>query len=147
MITESATVIRCHGKQVEVEIQRQSVCNHCALESGCGTGAIGRLLGNRRKPITIDTDHSLQPGDQVLLSVPEAKLVRASMLVYGLPLLGMLIAGLAAHTLLMLDEWMGVIAALGGFVTGFKFAIWLASNSFSFDIVDIRVNPERLPES
>ena len=147
MITESATVIRCHGKRAEVEIQRQSVCGHCELESGCGTGAIGRLLGNRRKSVTIDTEQALMPGDQVVLAVPEARLVRASMLVYGLPLLGMLIFGLIAHTLFVSAEWLIVIAAIAGFAGGFKLASWLAVHSFSFDVIDIQVNPERLSES
>ena len=147
MITESATVIRCQGGYAEVQIERQSACNHCELESGCGTGAIGRLLGNRRKPLTIDTDQELHPGDQVVLGIPEAQLVRASMLVYGMPLLGMLIFGLTAHTLFESEEWLVVIFAIAGFVAGFKFASWLALSSSSFDIVDIRVNPERLSES
>ena len=147
MITESATVIRCQDKRAVVEIQRQSVCGHCELESSCGTGAIGRLLGNRRKPLAIDTDQELQPGDQVVLAIPEARLVRASLLIYGLPLLGMLIFGLLAHTLFALQEWLIVVAAIAGFAGGFKLAGWLAENLFSFDIVDIRVNPGGLSES
>ena len=151
MITETATVIHSQGKLAEVEIQRQSVCGHCELESGCGTGAIGRLLGNRRRPLMVETDQPLQPGDQVVLAMPESMVVKASILIYGLPLVGMLIFGLTAHTLVELEEWLIVAAAATGFWAGFKCAVWMgqrmARSSFSLDIIDVRVNPEQLSES
>lgn len=147
MITEQAIVTRCDGKQAEVEFQRASVCGHCELEQGCGTGAIGRLLGHRSKPLVIETEQNLQPGDQVLLGMSESVLVKASLMIYGLPLIGMMLVGSLVYRLSAAPEWLVVVAAGAGFFAGFKIATYLtralAQNRLSPVIVDIRVNPVR----
>ena len=145
MLTESAIVLRRVDHRVEVELQRASACGGCELARGCGTGAIGRLLGRRQRPLLVETERELAPGDQVLLSLPEAALVRVSLLVYGLPLLAMLFVGLAAQLLLNLAEWQLVIVAAFGFWLGFRLATrWaarIAQNLLMPSIVDIEVNP------
>jgi sigma-E factor negative regulatory protein RseC len=144
MITEQAIVTRCHGKRVELELQRGSACAQCELSQGCGTGALGRLLGKRSKPLVIETDHDLKPGDKLQLGLSESALVKASLIVYGLPLLGMLVAGLLA-SFTAVSETLIALAAAAGFIVGFKFAVYL-SHTLEHDrltpyIVEIRVNP------
>jgi sigma-E factor negative regulatory protein RseC len=144
MITEQAIVTHCHGKQVELELQRGSACAECELSQGCGTGALGRLLGKRSKPLVIETDHILKPGDRLQLGLSESALVKASLIVYGLPLLGMLVAGLLAG-FAAVSEALIALAAAVGFIAGFKFAAYL-SQTLEHDrltpyIVEIRVNP------
>ncbi len=145
MITESAIVTRCDGKQVELELQRGSVCGQCELSQGCGTGALGRLLGRRSKPILIETDQDVKPGDMLTLGLSEAALVKASLAIYGLPLLGMIFAGSMA-ALATASEGLVALAAAAGFFTGFKFAAFLTKTleyeQLSPYIVDIKVNPE-----
>ena len=145
MITEQAIVTRCNGKQVELELQRGSACAQCELNRGCGTGALGRLLGKRSKPLVIETDHVLKPGDRLQLGLSESALVKASLTIYGLPLLGMVMAGLLA-SFAALSEALVALAAGVGFIAGFKFAAYL-SQTLEQDrltpyIVDIQVNPE-----
>jgi len=144
MITEQAIVTRCNGKQVELELQRGSACAECELSQGCGTGALGRLLGKRSEPLVIETDHVLQPGDRLQLGLSESALVKASLIVYGLPLLGMIVAGLLA-ALAVVSEALIALAAIVGFIVGFKFAVYI-SRTLEHDrltpyIVEIRVNP------
>ena len=145
MITESAIVTRCDGKQVELELQRSSVCGQCELSQGCGTGALGRLLGRRSKPLLIETDQDVKPGDVLLLGLSEAALVKASLTIYGLPLLGMVFAGSMA-VLAAASEGLVALAAAAGFFAGFKFAEFLTKTleyeQLSPYIVDIQVNPE-----
>jgi sigma-E factor negative regulatory protein RseC len=117
MLTESARVIRRDGNRVELELLRGSACSHCELSQGCGTGAIGRLLRRRSRPLVIETDQDCLPGDEVQLLMPEASLVRASLLLYGLPLLGMLLAGLLATAVTEAD-WLVALAACGGLGAG-----------------------------
>jgi sigma-E factor negative regulatory protein RseC len=121
MLTESALVTRRDGNRVELELQRGSACDHCELNQGCGTGALSRLLGRRSRPLAIETDKDCKPGDRVLLELPESALVRASLLLYGLPLLGLLLGVLLA-TLLAIPEWLVVSIAIFGLLTGFKLA-------------------------
>ena len=144
MITESAVVTRRDGKLVELELQRNSTCGQCELSKGCGTGALGRLLGHRSKPILIETDHDLKPGDRLQLGLSESALVKASLTIYGLPLLGMVCAGFLA-TLLTASEGLVVVAAIAGFFVGFKIAGFiiysLEGPQFRPYIIDIHVNP------
>ena len=146
MITEQAIVTRCNGNRVEVELQRGSVCAHCDLAQGCGTGALGRLLGRRARPLMIETSQPLNPGDHVILGLPEAALVKSSLLVYGLPLLGMLLAGLLASALAELPEWQVAIAAALGFMAGFKLASYLSMlinpDLLAPRIIEFHVNPD-----
>ena len=151
MVTERAIVIRCQGGRAEVAVQRNSTCGGCELASGCGTGAIGRLLGNRQKPITIETDRALDPGTEVLLGLSERTIVRASCLIYGLPLIGLLVFSVFSQTVFAWPEWATVLAALTGLCAGFLLARLIGSrlvnHSFSLDVIDIRMNPGQLPES
>jgi sigma-E factor negative regulatory protein RseC len=144
MLTESALVTRRDGNRVELELQRSSACDHCELNQGCGTGALGRLLGRRSRPLVIETDKDCEPGDTVLLELPESALVRVSLLLYGLPLLGLLLGGLLG-ALLALAEWLVVGIALVGLFAGFKLAARttrrLEQGGQAPYIRDIRVNP------
>jgi sigma-E factor negative regulatory protein RseC len=114
------------------------------MSQGCGTGALGRLLGKRSKPLVIETERDLNPGDRLQLGLSESALVRASLTVYGLPLLGMVVAGLIA-SFAVEAEVLIALAACAGFIAGYKFASYL-SHSLEHDpltpyIVDIRVDP------
>jgi len=145
MITEQAIVTRCNGKQVELELQRGSACAGCELSQGCGIGALGRLLGKRSKPLVIETDRDLKPGDRLQLGLSESALVKASLTIYGLPLLGMIAAGLLA-SFAAVSETLVTLAAGVGFIGGFKLAVYL-SRLLEHDrltpyIVKIEVNPE-----
>lgn len=150
MITEQAVVTTCDNGRVEVRLQRASACGHCELSQGCGTGAIGRLLGNRSRPLVIETEQDLKPGDKVLLGLSEAALVRASLVVYGLPLAAMIVAGLLAALAGLAEPWIALIC-ITGFFAGFRFASHLVrrleASPLTPYIVDIRVNPRPLPGS
>lgn len=145
MITESAIVTRCNGKLVELELQRNSTCGQCELSKGCGTGALGRLLGHRSKPILIETEHDLKPGDRLQLGLSESALVTASLTIYGLPLLGMICAGLLT-SLVTASEALVAVAAIVGFFVGFKIANFVTNSledpRFTPYIIDIHVNPD-----
>ncbi len=125
MITESAIVTRCNGNQIELELQRGSACARCKLNQGCGTGALGRLLGQRSKPIVIESNCEVNPGDRLLLGMSESALVKTSLIVYGLPLLGMLLGGLFTAVLGASEILVASISVVG-FIGGFKFATFLA---------------------
>ena len=146
MISEQAIVRRATDTQAELELRRDSSCGGCEVRDGCGIGALGRLLGRRRKSLVIDTDRRLRPGDRVVLALPERALVRLSLLVYGLPL-----AGLLGGALLPAALWpdasdaVAVIGGAAGFCIGAKLAARrsarLPRGAVTPKIVDIEVNP------
>lgn len=144
MITEQAEVIRRSGARVEVRLLRDSACGGCELGGGCGTGAIGRLLGNRSRPLSIECDQPLEAGDRVELRLSEADLVRASLAIYGLPLVGMLAAGLAAALAAMPELAVTAISIAGlclGFRLASRFSLRLDRAGMNPRLVAIEVNP------
>jgi sigma-E factor negative regulatory protein RseC len=131
MIKEKATVIRLFGDLAEVQMQRQSTCSHCEMSRGCGTGAIGRLLGKRSKPVEIKVDQDLKPGDQVEIGLPDKAFLRAGLLIYGTPLLGLFIGLVLAELMASNADFISFIFALSGLVLGLFIAARIAKTKFS----------------
>ncbi len=150
MIIEQAVVVRRHGEKVELEVRRDSACGHCDLKQGCGTGAIGRLLGGRRRPLVLTTGLALNPGDRVEIGLAEGALARASLLVYGIPLAGLLAGGLLGAGL-DLAEGLVALMAFGGFGAGYALgapiARSLALARMTPHISKIEMNPRPVPGS
>ncbi|OOZ42024.1 Fis family transcriptional regulator [Solemya pervernicosa gill symbiont] len=99
MIEEQAQVVRVESGEVWVETQRKSSCGSCAANRGCGTAVLSKVLGNRTTPIRVICDVPVGVGDQVVIAIREEALVRGSLAVYMVPLLGVLLGA-------MLGEWM-----------------------------------------
>ena len=130
--------------QVMIQVQRQSTCSRCELSRGCGTGAIGRLLSRRNKPLTISNKYNLRPGDRVVLGMPNKAFLKASLLIYGLPLLGMFVGGLLAKWLFGESEMVTIILATSGFVCGLAYTTYIARGLFlyQFNPVILEINGE-----
>lgn len=145
MIKEQATVTGIDGNWAVIQMQRASVCSHCELNSGCGMGAIGRLLGHRSKPVMIVNEHQLKAGDRVILGLPERAFLKASLLIYGFPLLGLMVSGLLARWVIGEAEIFVITFALAGFVAGLRISAKIArnqySNQFSPRVLEVRGEP------
>lgn len=128
MLEEQAIVVGITGKYAEVQIQRQNTCAHCTLSQGCGTGAIGRLLGQRSRPMFIKNTVNLNPGDRLLLGLPEYGFLRASLLIYGLPLGLLIITAILAQILFNGAEILLLMAAGAGFTGGLLLSSRLTNN-------------------
>jgi sigma-E factor negative regulatory protein RseC len=131
MIRETATVTRLEGSQAVIDIQRQSVCGHCELNNGCGTGAIGRLLGHRSKSLKITNDKGLKPGDQVILGMQERAYLNASLVIYGLPLMGLISGGLLSQWVFGESDVNAFIGASAGMTLCLIFSNLIAKYRFS----------------
>jgi len=131
MIEEQAIVSGLDGDLAIIRMQRQSACSHCELNKGCGTGAIGRLLGHRSKPLAIRNDYNLKAGDRVLLGMPDRAFLNASLLIYGLPLVALIGGGLMAQWAFAGSELSVFIFSTAGFFAGLWFSGQIAKNHFS----------------
>lgn len=110
-------MLAVEGDQALVALASQSACGSCAAKSGCGTSVLGSLFPKRHQQLRVDNSQAAKPGDRVVIGLPEAGLQRASLLLYGVPLLG-LIAGAVAG-----DHWGGsepqaILGGLFGSVAG-----------------------------
>lgn len=104
-----------------VEVAAAFRCERCASGKGCGAGLLAGDASPRRVDALVDHQLDLHVGDRVQLELAGDNVLRAAMLVYGLPLGGALAgAGLA--------WWFGAgdaaaalaaaVGALAGIATG-----------------------------
>ena len=128
MIEETGQIVDVEGAFAWVESGRSSSCGSCAVNKGCGTGAIAKVLGQRRVRMRVLNRIEARVGDRVVIGVSESGLVRGSLAVYTAPLAGLFAGGLAGYMLAghFYPEWpadpASIAGALAGFIAGFA---WL----------------------
>jgi sigma-E factor negative regulatory protein RseC len=91
MLEETAQVVAVQGTEVWVETERRSSCSSCAANSGCGSAALAKVLGQRRSRVRALSPIALKVGDRVVIGVCERAVVRGSLAVYALPVVMLLV--------------------------------------------------------
>jgi len=89
MIEQQARVTFVEGNRIYVESLQTSACSQCAQKSSCGSAIYASVLPKRQLALT--TSLSLKQGDNVVVGLNERDLLRASLLLYLLPVIVMLI--------------------------------------------------------
>ena len=103
--------------RAEVEVSAAVACARCASGRGCGAGLLGASEKNRRVHALIAAGVDVHEGDEVRIELSPLQLLRASWLVYGLPLVAAVIATGVAY-LFGLDDFYAVVAAVVGMAAG-----------------------------
>ncbi|MFT5504064.1 MAG: sigma-E factor negative regulatory protein RseC [Gammaproteobacteria bacterium] len=129
MIIEQAKVTRIVTSGVEVELLNQSGCEQCELQSGCGTGAIGKLLGNRQKPLFVSARPGMRVGDKLKIGVTEHSLYLVCLLMYGMPLVSMIISAIIL-TLLGIPEFLIILISVSILLATFSLISRLSNTIF-----------------
>lgn len=119
-IQEEGVVVAVAADGVWIETQRQSGCQSCSSRGGCGVGIMQKALNRRQHKVRVQTDLPVQVGDHVRLLLPAAALVQASVLMYLLPLLGLIVGAVVGQSLSASDG-----GAIGGAVVGFTAVLLL----------------------
>jgi sigma-E factor negative regulatory protein RseC len=117
MIEQEARVVALSGDDALVSIQRQSACGGCAAKSGCGTSVVASLFPQRQQTLRLRNSQRAEVGDRILVGLPEAALQRASLLLYGVPLV-MLLAGAVTGQMLGGTEPLAILGGLSGVTLG-----------------------------
>ncbi len=129
-VTQEAEVLAPPKQgQVQVKACASQGCGSCSLAGGCGQGLLSRWLLRRSPSLTLYTDVPLQPGDKVLLGLQAAKLSRAAVLQFLLPLLTLLATAMLAEFLGITSGWQLFLIALAGLTVGLLLARKLAAKS------------------
>jgi sigma-E factor negative regulatory protein RseC len=124
MIEEQGRVVAVEAGAVWVETLRKSTCSSCSANAGCGQGLMDKLgVGNRRGYVRALTDLQLDIGDSVAIGIREELLLRGSVLVYLVPLLG-LFAGALSIQALGGSELQVIGAGLGGLLFSWLYIRW-----------------------
>ena len=118
-ITEQAIVLYRDGDALWVAADKTSACGSCKAKSGCGTSLLAKL-GEHQVAVRALLPDNLQQenfneGDLIELAVDRYALVKVALIMYLLPLLG-----LVTGVLLALDQreaWV-VLSAVAGLALG-----------------------------
>ena len=87
MIEKSAVVVKIENRQVWVESGHNNACGGCQQKVSCTTNALGSVL--KKKSVPVDSNIQLKIGDQVMVAIDESLLLRASLLLYLVPLIAL----------------------------------------------------------
>jgi sigma-E factor negative regulatory protein RseC len=109
-----------------VEVDVSKACPRCAAGKGCGAGLFTGS-GRKRSVEAIVGEHlSLAEGDSVEISLASDNLLKAALIVYGMPLIGAIAAAGLAY-LLQLGDSAAAVAAVLGLMSGLLAGRWLLS--------------------
>ena len=133
MIEEQGQVVEVQGAFAWIESERTTTCGSCAVRKGCGTSAIAKVLGQRRVRLRVLNRIDARVGDRVVIGIAESGLLRGSLAVYAVPLLGLFAGALAGQLLgstvfAMPSDFFAIAGAISGFVAAL---VWL--KRFSHD--------------
>lgn len=121
LITETGQVVSVSGDRAWVQTMRQSACQSCQARQGCGHKTLTALSGGLARQVSVRNSMNARPGDRVTLAIEPASLLRASLLVYALPLVLMVLA-VAAAGAAGAGDGVAVLAAVLGLTAGLLLA-------------------------
>ncbi len=123
MLEETGRIIEVNADGLWVETVRQSACTSCSVRKSCGQSLLASVGQGKRFVVKVDNPHALRvkADDQVVIGVSEGSFMKASLLLYALPLLLMGLLAIAADAL-ALAEPLVILAAVMGLAAGFMLA-------------------------
>lgn len=139
MIEERGRVVALGGDGIWVETVQRSSCHSCAAKPGCGTGLLGDFWSSASRiyvPVAPSELSGLALHDTVVIGISENTLASSALVVYLLPLLGMLVGAQVGS--LLAAEPGAIIAALCGLVVGGFGVRWFGNRN--------RNNPSMVPQ-
>lgn len=103
------------GARAVVEVEARAVCARCAAGRGCGAGILSGRSGYRRLDVTVREDAGLSEGDVVSIELAPGSVLRAALIVYGMPLAGAIAGAMLAYLTTLGDGGAAALAISGLF--------------------------------
>ncbi|WP_140921392.1 SoxR-reducing system protein RseC [Limnobaculum xujianqingii] len=126
MLREWATVIDWQQGIATLRCEQQAGCSSCQSKASCGTRVLNKLGPQVIHDLQIPVEQPLSPGQRVELGIPESGVLLSALLVYMVPLLGILLcSGLFYYGLG--SDIAAIIGAIVGGVSGFVIARFYAA--------------------
>jgi len=145
MIEEQVQVVEIAGNQIVLQGATQSACGSCSANKGCGTSVLSKVVGRKFTRFQVDNNINAEIGDTVVVGIPEDALLKGSLVMYVVPIMGMLLLALLAdHYLLATASYRDLIISANGILgllIGFLGARWFfrcQSNVQTFTPVVLR---------
>ena len=118
-------IVSIDDGKATVEVERTAACPRCASGKGCGAG----LLSGSTRPALLEVSMPLRQqfseGDEVRLILEPTHLLRATILVYGLPLLGIVVMLILGWSMMRpLSDPQAIAFAVAGLAAGLVVGRW-----------------------
>lgn len=136
MLKERGIVEGLSADKAIVRIERSSACSTCESRGSC------QALNEREFRIEVKNDLNALAGDVVEISMASGSVFRASMAVYFLPVMGLLLGALAGGALAGAWQVHPTASPLIGGGAGLALSIWILKR---FDR-SVRSRPDYLPK-
>ncbi|MEI6335342.1 MAG: SoxR reducing system RseC family protein [Methylococcaceae bacterium] len=139
MMEELAVVVKIDNHQVWVESGQSSGCGGCQQKASCTTNAIGSVL--KKKSVPVDCDIQLKTGDEVVVAIDENLLLRASLLLYLMPLIALFTGAGIADWMLPDNGQYADLWIAGSALLGFLLSLWLINKAQRLLILNYYARP------
>lgn len=117
-------VLRVEDGYAWVDVSIAQGCGRCQEPGGCGGVNIARPFGSAKRLVRVCNDIEARPGEQVGVLVEDGLPLRGAVLVYGFPVLGLMV-GAALGTAAASAGSSADLSALVGAVAGCLAAFFL----------------------
>ena len=122
MLEEVALVKKVEGDDVWLETSVKTTCSSCHVQQGCGTSVIAKAFSAKTELLKLRTPIALVPGQQVKIGIPEEFILKASFMMYGIPLLVLILsAAVMTHFAPNLPEWGLILISFAFTYLSFKY--------------------------
>ena len=136
MIIGVVHVVEIKGTSAWVESETKSACGGCAMAKGCGTKVISGYFGKKFVPLKLLNDFDGIVGDRIEVGIYNSTILKASALLYLLPLLGMIV-GAIMGTSMNEGDFFSIILSIIGLISGFA----LTKTLYSSDHMTTSITP------
>lgn len=116
---EIAEVVAVQGNRITLTTQLKTACSGCSQKTTCGAGILSKLFADRNAQFTVISDTGVEPGEQVEISMPEQQVTRFALLLYGMPILMLLLSAVVLTSFQTLPEWLIILLSFGSFAAAF----------------------------
>lgn len=119
MIVETGVVVKIDDSvppYIWVETAIKTTCSSCQAQANCGTSVVAKAFNPKTQMLKLVCDQPVDVGQEVKIAIAEEQLLRASLLVYLLPILG-LIVGATLASLVM--PWFALTSEIWVVLSGF----------------------------
>lgn len=142
MITETGKVIAVTGRKAWVQTIRASACESCSARSGCGQRVLASASSGRANQILVNNHLDARVGDEVTVAIEESALLSASLLVYAVPLVLMVLGAVLGQQWLPAQDAGAIAGAAVGLAGGFILARFAQSSiGGGFEPALVRILP------
>lgn len=157
MLEENGIVISISKGMAEVSVMPQSACGSCNASSGCGTSLIASLFPERNSRFKVKNPLGAKAGEHVVIGLNESTLQTASLILYLIPLAGLIFGAMAGiylseHVFRNSSELLGILLGFTGMGGGFilvKYLVHFAggAGNYQAEIIRIKKTENSIPLS